>query len=241
MKNVFTIKGVPVKQIEGAPNYAVSEDARVFRIKTEREMAQYPAGKEGNEYLVFRTSHNNNTSYYRVHRAVMECWGPINDDPENKTQVNHKDSNTFNNCLTNLEWVTPAQNQVHASVEGNRGMGGKLYNSSMTVHVAHLACQDLQSGMRVKDVANKYDVPVDNIRKLKAGDTYFKVRCLYNIDHEYKTNLSEATVRWVCERINEGYADKTISEMSHNQSVLKIEVKRIRYKIRYQTISNEYF
>lgn len=52
---------------------------------------------------------------------------------------------------------------------------------------------------------------------------------------------SPITVRWVCERINEGYSDPNIAKMSTNSNITTIEVKRIRYKIRYKTISDEYF
>lgn len=232
------IKDVEVKVVQDTPNYAVSKCGRVFRISTQKEMSLLPHGRSG--YLVYRTCHNNVPGKKWVHRAVAETWV---DKPESVVELvpNHKDGDKLNNHADNLEWVTQSQNQRHALKSGLKQSGDSLYNASMTDDIAHLACQDLQTGMRVKDVADKYSVKPDNIRKLKAGDTYFHIRVLYNIEHEYKTNLSESTVRWVCERINEGYADKAISQMSRNKNVTPIEVKRVRYKIRYSTISKEYF
>ncbi len=236
----FNFDGEVARQIPDAVNYAITKQGNVYRISTGRVMAQFPTGSPGNLYLNFRACHNNVARAYRIHVAMAKCWLDIPDNPM-QTVVNHIDGNTYNNSLGNLEWCTHSQNQRHAVDTGLKQSAEDCYNASMTNDQVHLACQDLQSGMRAKDVADKYDVPVDNIRKLKAGDTYFTIRVLYNIPHTYKTNLSESTVRWVCERINEGYADKKIAEMSHNGSVKTIECKRIRYKIRYRTISDEYF
>ena len=42
------------------------------------------------------------------------------DNLENKSQVNHKDMDRTNNCLTNLEWVTPSENIIHERKNGNK-------------------------------------------------------------------------------------------------------------------------
>jgi hypothetical protein len=48
---------------------------------------------------------------YPVHRLVALHFLP---NPDNKPCVNHKDGNKFNNNVSNLEWVSHAENEQHS-------------------------------------------------------------------------------------------------------------------------------
>jgi len=59
---------------------------------------------------------NGKKLYKGVHRLVAQTFIP---NPDNKPQVNHKDSDKSNNCVYNLEWVTSSENNIHAYRYGN--------------------------------------------------------------------------------------------------------------------------
>lgn len=238
MKEIKKINGVKVARSNRWPNYGVSKCGRAFRWDSEKEMkvGMLTAG----DYPVFRVSHQCKASWACIHYAIMDCWVD-NPNPELYVEVNHKDGDKFNYSFDNLEWCTKSQNQRHAIETGLRAKGEGLYNASFSETLAHIICQELQDGCRVKDIAEKHNVSHHAVAKLKTGSTYFHIRSLYPIEHTFKNDFSESTVRWVCERILEGYADVPIAKMSTNKKLSTIEIKRIRNKIRYRTISDEYF
>jgi hypothetical protein len=80
----------------------------VIRPYKERALAQ---SVEKNGYLMFSGTVNGVVFRERVHRIVAKAFIP---NPENKPAVNHKDGNKQNNVVSNLEWVTNAENSAHA-------------------------------------------------------------------------------------------------------------------------------
>lgn len=85
------------------PNYSNKHGYITFGFQV------YVRDEDGN--IVFGKNGKPKTKGKRVelHRLLAEAFIP-NDDPEHKTQVNHKDEDKLNNSLSNLEWVTPSEN-----------------------------------------------------------------------------------------------------------------------------------
>ena len=73
--------------------------------------------KAGSEYQIINFSTiDGRKKTFRLHRLVMMAFNPI-DNSENM-QINHKDGNKKNNALSNLEWCTASENQIHAFKNG---------------------------------------------------------------------------------------------------------------------------
>jgi hypothetical protein len=94
--------------ISNYDNYEVSTFGKIRNKKTGRILK--PANNGG--YLYVGLS-NIKTKTFPVHRLVAETFI---ENPENKAHVNHKDKNSLNNHLSNLEWNTPKENNIHKSI-----------------------------------------------------------------------------------------------------------------------------
>lgn len=91
--------------------YEVSSLGRVrsFKRKKCKILIQRPAT---GGYLYVFLCKNNKVTGYRVHRLVASAFIP---NPDGLPQVNHKDENIKNNCVNNLEWVTPEYNRSYGT------------------------------------------------------------------------------------------------------------------------------
>lgn len=67
--------------------------------------------KTGNGYKFVCLYKNGVGKMAMIHRLVAKAFIP---NPENKKEVNHKDGVKTNNVLSNLEWATRAENQLHS-------------------------------------------------------------------------------------------------------------------------------
>ena len=61
---------------------------------------------------------NKKHKVFRIHRLVIEHF--MGQAPSPEYQVNHIDGDKSNNCVENLEWVTPKENTLHAIENGLR-------------------------------------------------------------------------------------------------------------------------
>jgi len=245
MNKELKIGGYIARVCEEHPNYAVTQCLRVFRISTQKEMkhckrvSSNPKTSQSKYYYI-RVCSEGKRQNAVLHRLAAKAW-VYNDDPVNKVVVNHINGDSWDCQISNLEWVTPSANKRHSVLNDLEGKGEKLYNSTLTDELAHELCKRLVEGSRPVDLAKEYGLTPDVVRKLKAGDTWFHVRNLYEVPHTYVTDFSTSTVHWVCEQIEKDLSDREIAKISNNSKLKVIDVKRIRYKIRYKTISDMYF
>lgn len=172
------------KVIPKFPSYGVGKCGEILRFSSEKILSKVKQGKKK----------------YKYHAVRLGLHGKI---------FNVKVQDKFNNRVDNLEWLTAAENIRHAVQTELKQKGEKLYNASVTDEQVHEICRLLQDNLTVKDIAERYDITKDAVRKIRAGDTYFHIRSLYTINNNYISDFSESTVRWVCSQIVQGKSDET--------------------------------
>lgn len=94
------------RQISDFPNYSVSNFGNVMNDKTNKMLRL--CNKSG--YYNISLTNDNNYKTFKVHRLVAFAFI---ENIENKPEVNHKDKNKLNNNVTNLEWMTRTENNIH--------------------------------------------------------------------------------------------------------------------------------
>lgn len=91
--------------IDGYPDYQVSNTGKVKSIKYGKERILKPLNTNGYQRVILYLDGKVKRIY--IHQLVSRAFLP---NPENLTQVNHKDENPLNNNVENLEWCTQEHN-----------------------------------------------------------------------------------------------------------------------------------
>ena len=102
-----------VKEIKGFEGlYTIDEYGNVYSIRNHKYLKQ-KYDKDG--YKTVHLCNNRNNKFPRVHQLVAEAFVP-NDDPNNKTTVDHIDNNKTHNHYSNLQWLSVADNSRKANL-----------------------------------------------------------------------------------------------------------------------------
>ncbi len=78
----------------------------------------------------FQVALGRRTKTFNVHRLIAKTFLK---NPSNKKFVNHKNFNKLDNSVSNLEWVTVAENNKHYTSSENSKIDGAYKNAKLTV------------------------------------------------------------------------------------------------------------
>ena len=94
------------RAVEGYPEYEVSN---LGRVRKNGKLT--PLHRVGKGYLRTTLQKDGKQKQDYIHRIVAKAFIP---NPENKPTVNHIDGDKNNNRVSNLEWATYLENNLHA-------------------------------------------------------------------------------------------------------------------------------
>jgi hypothetical protein len=136
--------------IKSFPDYRVTKCGNIVSLKG-REPIILRKGKAGHNrnYDIVVLSFNGKLTTKYVHRLVADAFIP---NPEEKTQVNHRDGRPSNNEVSNLEWVTPKENMKHAHHLGLSLQGVACPWTKNSEKVIRQVCQMLQDKRPLKEI-----------------------------------------------------------------------------------------
>ena len=89
--------------------YQISDEGEVLSLKHNppKKMKLGLRGRDGLLYEFISLAKNGENKKFSVHRLVAEAFLK---NPDKLPEINHKDENTLNNCVDNLEWCTHEYN-----------------------------------------------------------------------------------------------------------------------------------
>ena len=166
-------------------NYLISNYGRVYSLKSNRFLE--PRIFNGYETLTLYINFTRPSIF--IHRMVASTF-IYNDDPENKTQVDHINGDKLDNFVDNLDWVSPAENIKRGHDNGLISKkfceGEKSKNSKYTEKQVRRAFELMEEGWYGHDISNEVGIPYKYLCEMFSGRVWKSVSKDYDLSKRRK-------------------------------------------------------
>ena len=155
--------------------YKVSNSARVESHNTKNGKVIFlkPCFNRERNYLYVSVQTQGYRKNWILHRLVAEVFIP---NPLNLPSVDHVDGNKLNNAVSNLEWVTYAENSRRARAMGLVPAYDHLKSARLLT--PEKAMQIYLAEGKHRDIAKRFGVGNSTVTHIKLGSRWGK----YTID-----------------------------------------------------------
>lgn len=151
-----------------ATTYQVSDTGQVRNMKTGNILK---GTKDKDGYIKIHITKPEDKILF-LHRMVAETY-VVNDNPEIKNRVNHKDGNKENNSIGNLEWCTDLENNHHAWENGLVDTGKHIFcydkDKNFVCEFISISAAARVLGIQIRTIRNA----IKNDPPLKSAGYYF--------------------------------------------------------------------
>lgn len=163
---IINLKDEVWKPIPDYEGYFVSNKGRVKSLN--RGLPKLLAPIYYQRYYSVGLSREQDKKQFRIHYLVMKTF--VGERPTPEMHIDHIDGNKLNNCLENLEYVTPKENQQRAREMGLiplRNPNSKL-SDEQVLDIRRL----LKEGVSGAQLANNFAISQTTIREIKTNKYY---------------------------------------------------------------------
>lgn len=212
-------------------NYLISNKGNVYSLKS--QIVMHPDKSKCGYYRVTLYYCKNDKYYHRrlsVHRLVALTFIP---NPENKPQVNHKDGNKSNNCVENLEWNTPSENDYHAYNNGLKPYkyGADSHLQKYSEKQVEKACRMMESGLyTMKEISEKTKIDIGMIRMIRCRHSWLNISYKYEVENclNYINKYTDFQIEYVFKLLNDN--ELSMYDIADKANVKYAVVNRILLK-----------
>ncbi|MBF0675569.1 HNH endonuclease [Pseudomonas sp.] len=141
--------------------YEVSQCGQVISLRGRIKVLKPSIKKCGYAYVGLWSAGAKKPAYCRVHRLVAEAFIP---NPDEKTDVNHKDGIKTNNDFQNLEWMTRSENIQHGFDMGLLPKGAAHPNTKITDAIVR---EIYKAAGSYKEIASAFGVSPQTVSNIK--------------------------------------------------------------------------
>lgn len=185
------------KIIKDFEDYKVSNTGKVFSIKRNKMLKPY----EKKNYLGVYLYQNNTRKFMTIHRLVALAFI---DNPNNYPQINHKDENTKNNCVENLEWCSAKYNcnyGTHREKVRQRMLTNNPFKGKQHTAETKQKMRNAKLGRSLTE-EHKKKIGLSNKGKGRIGNSVYCVELnkTFNsaLEAERETNIPNPNIIQVC-------------------------------------------
>jgi hypothetical protein len=140
--------------LDWLPDYGIGNDGRVWSFISHRWLNNKSKTTRGYPQVRLRLSPGKHNTFL-THRLVAEAWLGR---PVNGQEVNHIDGDKTNNHVSNLEWITNAENMRHAAENGLMPVGEGHRLSKVTERDVLAIRRAYSGGESQVSIANRYPI-----------------------------------------------------------------------------------